>query len=116
MEQNWSSFDVLSWKKYDFKILKVSDDSDKISLGYKQLKDDPLEKIEQVIKINEIYDGKITHITDYGAFVQLSDKDLEGLVHSNDISWTKNIHPNKILEVGFNIRVKILEIDKEKKE
>ena len=103
-------------KNYDFKILKVSDDSDKISLGYKQLKDDPWEKIEQKIKQNEIYDGKITHITDYGAFVQLTEKDLEGLVHSNDISWTKkNIHPNKILEVGFNIRVKILEIDKDKK-
>ena len=103
-------------KKYDFKILKVSDESDKISLGYKQLKDDPWEKIEDKITMNEIYDGKITHITDYGAFVQLTDKDLEGLVHSNDISWTKkNIHPNKILEVGFNIRVKILEIDKEKK-
>ncbi len=103
-------------KKYEFKILKVSDDSDKISLGYKQLKDDPWEKIEGKITLNEIYDGKITHITDYGAFVQLSEKDLEGLVHSNDISWTKkNIHPNKILEVGFNIRVKILEIDKEKK-
>ena len=103
-------------KKYDFKILKVSDDSDKISLGYKQLNDDPWEKIEQKIKQNEIYDGKITHITDYGAFVQLTEKDLEGLVHSNDISWTKkNIHPNKILEVGFNIRVKILEIDKDKK-
>ena len=103
-------------KKYDFKILKVSDDSDKISLGYKQLKDDPWENIEQKIKQNEIYDGKITHITDYGAFVQLTEKDLEGLVHSNDISWTKkNIHPNKILEVGFNIRVKILEIDKDKK-
>jgi small subunit ribosomal protein S1 len=103
-------------KKYDFKILKVSDDSDKISLGYKQLKNDPWEKIEDKITSNEIYDGKITHITDYGAFVQLTDKDLEGLVHSNDISWTKkNIHPNKILEVGFNIRVKVLEIDKEKK-
>ena len=103
-------------KKYDFKILKISDDSDKISLGYKQLKDDPWEKIESKISNNEIYDGKITHITDYGAFVQLIDKDLEGLVHSNDISWTKkNIHPNKILDIGFNIRVKVLEIDKEKK-
>ncbi len=103
-------------KKYDFKILKISDDSDKISLGYKQLKDDPWEKIENKVSTNEIYDGKITHITDYGAFVQLIDKDLEGLVHSNDISWTKkNIHPNKILDIGFNIRVKVLEIDKEKK-
>ncbi len=103
-------------KNYDFKILKVSDDSDKISLGFKQLKDDPWEKIETKVNLSDIYDGKITHITDYGAFVQLTNKDLEGLVHSNDISWTKkNIHPNKILEVGFNIRVKILEIDKEKK-
>ena len=103
-------------KSYEFKILKVSDDSDKISLGYKQLKDDPWDNIETKINLDQIYDGKITHITDYGAFVQLTKKDLEGLVHSNDISWTKkNIHPNKILEVGFNIRVKILEIDKEKK-
>ena len=103
-------------KSYDFKILKVSDESDKISLGFKQLKDDPWEKIEDKIISDEIYDGKVTHITDYGAFVQLTEKDLEGLVHSNDISWTsKNVHPNKILEVGFNIRVKVLEIDKEKK-
>ena len=103
-------------KSYEFKILKVSDDSDKISLGYKQLKDDPWDNIETKINLDEIYDGKITHITDYGAFVQLTNKDLEGLVHTNDISWTKkNIHPNKILEVGFNIRIKILEIDKEKK-
>ena len=79
-------------KKYDFKILKVSDDTDKISLGYKQLKDDPWENIETKISLNEIYDGKITHITDYGAFVQLAEKDLEGLVHSNDISWTKRIY------------------------
>jgi len=103
-------------KSYDFKILKASDESDKISLGFKQLKDDPWEKIEDKIISDEIYDGKVTHITDYGAFVQLTEKDLEGLVHSNDISWTsKNVHPNKILEVGFNIRVKVLEIDKEKK-
>ena len=103
-------------KNYDFKILKVSDDSDKISLGFKQLKDDPWQDIETKVNLSDIYDGKITHITDYGAFVQLTNKDLEGLVHTNDISWTKkNIHPNKILEVGFNIRVKILEIDKEKK-
>ncbi len=66
-------------KTYEFKILKVSDDSDKISLGYKQLKDDPWAKIEDKITLNEIYDGKITHITDYGAFVQLTEKDLEGL-------------------------------------
>ena len=75
--------DVLEIEKNEFKILKVSDDSDKISLGYKQLKDDPWEKIENKIILNEIYDGKITHITDYGAFVQLTEKDLEGLVHSN---------------------------------
>ena len=65
-------------KKYEFKILKVSDDSDKISLGYKQLKDDPWEKIEEKITLNEIYDGKITHITDYGAFVQLNRKRFRG--------------------------------------
>ena len=103
-------------KSYDFKILKVSSDSDKISLGYKQLKSDPWTQIEDKVKQGEIYDGKISHITDYGAFVQLVEKDLEGLVHSNDISWTKkNVHPSKLLEVGFNIRVKVLEIDLEKK-
>ena len=103
-------------KTYNFKILKVSEDSDKISLGYKQLKDDPWGQIADKVKAGEIYDGKISHITDYGAFVQLVEKDLEGLVHSNDISWTKkNVHPSKILEVGFNIRVKILDIDTEKK-
>ena len=103
-------------KTYEFKILKVSGDSDKISLGYKQLKNDPWSQIADKVQSGEIYDGKISHITDYGAFVQLIEKDLEGLVHSNDISWTKkNVHPSKILEVGFNIRVKILDIDTEKK-
>ena len=94
-------------KKYEFKILKVSDDSDKISLGFKQLKSDPWEKIEEKITVDEIYDGKITHITDYGAFVQLTEKDLEGLVHSNDISWTKKIYiQTKSWKLDLTLRLK----------
>jgi small subunit ribosomal protein S1 len=82
-------------KSYNFKILKVSGESDKISLGYKQLKNDPWTQIGDKITQGEIYDGKISHITDYGAFVQLIEKDLEGLVHSNDISWTKKKYSSK---------------------
>ena len=60
-------------------------------MGYKQLKNDPWSQIADKVQSGEIYDGKISHITDYGAFVQLIEKDLEGLVHSNDISWTKKM-------------------------
>ena len=102
-------------KKYDFKILKVSDESDKISLGFKQLKDDPWEKIEEKISLNEIYDGKITHITDYGAFVEL-EEGIEGLIHVSEMSWTGRVkHPSKVINVDEEVECKVLEVDKENK-
>ncbi len=96
-------------------VLKFDKENNKISLGIKQLLPDPWEGINEKFKVDEEYTGKVSAITDYGAFVKL-DGDIEGLIHNQDLSWTKkNIHASKILDVEDEVKVKLLEFDNEKK-
>ena len=96
-------------------VLKFDKENNKISLGIKQLSPDPWEGINEKFKVDEEYTGKVSAITDYGAFVKL-DGEIEGLIHNQDLSWTKkNIHASKILNVEDEIKVKLLEFDNEKK-
>ena len=96
-------------------VLKFDKENNKISLGIKQLSPDPWEGINEKFKVDEEYAGKVSAITDYGAFVKL-DSEIEGLIHNQDLSWTKkNIHASKILNVEDEIKVKLLEFDNEKK-
>ena len=96
-------------------VLKFDKENNKISLGIKQLSPDPWEGINEKFKVDEEYTGKVSAITDYGAFVKL-DSEIEGLIHNQDLSWTKkNIHASKILNVEDEIKVKLLEFDNEKK-
>ena len=96
-------------------VLKFDKENNKISLGIKQLSPDPWEGINEKFKVDEEYTGKVSAITDYGAFVKL-DSEIEGLIHNQDLSWTKkNIHASKILNVEDKIKVKLLEFDNEKK-
>ena len=81
----------------------------------KQLESDPWAKVEGKYNVGEIYTGKITNITDYGAFVELEDG-IEGLVHVSEMSWTrKNVHPGKIVSTSQEVEVKVLEVDAEKR-
>ena len=81
----------------------------------KQLENDPWQAVADKFKVGETYKGKVTNITDYGAFVELEDG-IEGLVHVSEMSWTrKNVHPGKIVSTSQEVEVKVLEVDPEKR-
>tara|TARA_Y100001970_G_scaffold278586_1_gene384491 strand:+ start:4924 stop:6651 length:1728 start_codon:yes stop_codon:yes gene_type:complete len=97
------------------KIIKIDNETKRISCGVKQMHPDPYESLEKKFKLNKIYKGVVTRCVDYGAFVRLGEG-LEGLVHSSELDWTKkNVNPNKILSPSQEIDVKIIEIDAEKR-
>lgn len=96
-------------------VIRINPDNNRISLGMKQLESDPWEGIEAKYPLNAVVEGKITNVTDYGAFVEL-EPGVEGLVHVSEMSWTKkNLHPNKIVNPGDKVQVMVLDFDKEKR-
>ena len=96
----------------EVKVIKIDREKKRISLGLKQLKDDPWMKIDEKYSIGSYINGKIVNIVDYGAFIKI-DENIEGLLHVSDMSWTKKIkNPSEILAVGEAIKVKVLNIDK----
>ena len=96
-------------------VIKFNEDTQRISLGMKQLENDPWQSVADKYKVGEVYTGKVTNITDYGAFVELEDG-IEGLVHVSEMSWTrKNVHPGKIVSTSQEVQVKVLEVDPEKR-
>jgi small subunit ribosomal protein S1 len=96
-------------------IIKVNKETNRISLGMKQLEIDPWVDVEGRFPIGSNQKGIVTNITDYGAFVEL-EAGVEGLVHVSEMSWTKkNVHPGKILSTSQEVEVMVLELDKEKR-
>lgn len=96
-------------------VIKFNEDTQRISLGMKQLENDPWQAVADKYKVGEVYKGKVTNITDYGAFIELEDG-IEGLVHVSEMSWTrKNVHPGKIVSTSQEVEVKVLEVDPEKR-
>jgi len=99
----------------DVKVLKFDEEKNRVSLGMKQLTDDPWEKVEGNIELNSVYESKVVNIADYGVFVDLGDS-IEGLIRTSELDWTnKNISPKKVLSLGDKINVKVIEIDEEKR-
>ena len=97
------------------KIIKINHETHRISLGIKQLLTDPWEGIEAKYPINGRLKGRVTNITDYGAFVEL-EPGIEGLIHVSEMSWTKkNVHPGKIVSTSQEVEVQILEVDSSKR-
>src|SRR5271169_2524760 len=93
------------------KIIKINHETHRISLGMKQLLDDPWQGIEAKYPIGMRLKGRVTNITDYGAFVEL-EPGIEGLIHVSEMSWTKkNVHPGKIVSTSQEVEVQILEVD-----
>jgi small subunit ribosomal protein S1 len=93
------------------KIVKINQDTHRISLGMKQLLGNPWEGIEAKYPIEGKFSGRVTNITDYGAFVEL-EPGIEGLIHVSEMSWTKkNVHPGKILSTSQEVEVQVLEVD-----
>ena len=93
------------------KIIKINHETHRISLGMKQLQDDPWQGIEAKYPVGTRFKGRVTNITDYGAFVEL-EPGIEGLIHVSEMSWTKkNMHPGKIVSTSQEVDVQVLEVD-----
>ncbi|WP_075592949.1 30S ribosomal protein S1 [Glaesserella parasuis] len=97
------------------KVLKFDKEKTRVSLGLKQLGQDPWAAIAQNHPVNSKLSGKVTNLTDYGCFVEILDG-VEGLVHVSEMDWTnKNIHPSKVVNVGDVVEVMVLEVDEERR-
>ncbi len=96
-------------------IVKINPDTQRISLGMKQLLTDPWDGVDAKYPAGGKFTGRVTNITDYGAFVEL-EPGVEGLVHVSEMSWTKkNLHPSKILSTSQEVDVQVLDVDGEKR-
>ncbi|HTK36029.1 MAG TPA: 30S ribosomal protein S1 [Caulobacteraceae bacterium] len=96
-------------------IVKINPDTQRISLGMKQLQADPWDGVEAKYPVGAKFTGRITNITDYGAFVEL-EAGVEGLVHVSEMSWTKkNVHPGKIVSTSQEVDVVVLDVDASKR-
>ncbi|MFA6853886.1 MAG: 30S ribosomal protein S1, partial [Bacteroidales bacterium] len=94
-------------------ILTLDREERKMSLGVKQLKPDPWESIEEKFPVGSTHKAKVRNFTNFGAFVEI-EEGVEGLIHISDLSWTKKIkHPSEVTEIGSEIEVQVLDIDKE---
>ena len=102
-------------EEIDVKVLNFDKEKLRVSLGLKQIQNDPWENLESKYSIGGIYEAKVSNITDYGCFAEL-EEGIEGLIHLSELDWTsKNIHPSKVVEMDQKIKVMILEIDNEKR-
>ena len=118
----------LSWKRVNHprelvhvgetikvKVIQFDPESHRISLGMKQLEEDPWETASRAFNVGDTVTGKVSSLTDYGAFIDLGNN-IEGLVHMSELSWTnKNIHPSKVLQNGQDVTVTVLGIDQDKR-
>ena len=102
-------------KNIEVQIIKFDKEEKKVSLGIKQLSQDPWKGIENKFPLNTSVMAKVTNLTDYGFFAEIQ-PGVEGLVHVSEIDWTnKNIHPSKVVQLGDSLEVMILEVDEEKR-
>jgi small subunit ribosomal protein S1 len=96
-------------------VIRFNSETQRISLGIKQLDADPWEGVEAKYPVNAKFTGRVTNITDYGAFVEL-EPGVEGLVHVSEMSWTKkNVHPGKIVSTSQEVEVMVLDVDPQKR-
>ena len=97
------------------KVIRINPETQRISLGIKQLSEDPWKSVAEKYPVGSRVKGKVTNITDYGAFIELEDG-VEGLVHVSEMSWTKkNVHPSKIVNVGDEVEVQVLDVNPERR-
>jgi len=100
-------------KEYQFKVLKVDADKQKVSIGYKQLQPKPWELVEEKYKVGDVINGKVVRLVSFGAFVEV-EKGIDGLVHVSQIANKRIQEPSEVLSVGQEVEAKIVAIDAEK--
>jgi small subunit ribosomal protein S1 len=99
----------------EVKVLKFDKERNRVSLGLKQMEEDPWADMVARYPIGSETAGKVANITDYGAFIEIQEG-IEGLVHTSELDWTnRNIHPSKVVHLGQDVRVKILDVDQERR-
>jgi len=99
----------------DVQVIRFNAETQRISLGMKQLEDDPWSNVDTKYPIESRFSGRVTNITDYGAFVEL-EPGIEGLVHVSEMSWTKkNVHPGKIVSTSQEVEIVVLDVDASKR-
>ena len=99
----------------DVQVIRFNAETQRISLGMKQLEDDPWGNVDTKYPIESRFSGRVTNITDYGAFVEL-EPGIEGLVHVSEMSWTKkNVHPGKIVSTSQEVEIVVLDVDASKR-
>lgn len=97
------------------RVIRFNQETKRVSLGMKQLEEDPWAGIEMKYPVHTKLEGTVTNVTDYGAFIEL-DAGIEGLSHVTDMSWThKGVHPNQLVSVGKKVEVMVLEVDPAKR-
>ena len=102
-------------KEVEAKVLRFDQDKQRVSLGLKQLGEDPWEGLARRDPQGSRVFGKVSNLTDYGAFVEI-EQGIEGLVHVSEMDWTnKNVHPSKVVQLGDEVEVMILDIDEDKR-
>lgn len=102
-------------QEIEAKVLKFDQERRRVSLGLKQLQPDPWEGLDRRYPVGTRLYGTVTNLTDYGAFVEI-EKGIEGLVHVSEMDWTnKNVYPSKIVQVGDEVQVMILDVDAERR-
>tara|TARA_B100000242_G_scaffold43166_1_gene25690 strand:- start:2691 stop:3998 length:1308 start_codon:yes stop_codon:yes gene_type:complete len=102
-------------EEIDVKVLSFDKEKLRVSLGLKQIQNDPWEEIDSKYSSGGIYEATVSNVTDYGCFAEL-EQGIEGLIHLSELDWTsKNIHPSKVVKQDEKIKVMILEIDREKR-
>ena len=102
-------------EEIDVKVLSFDKEKLRVSLGLKQIQNDPWENVESNYSVGGIYEGVVSNITDYGCFAEL-EEGIEGLIHLSELDWTsKNVHPSKVVQFEEKIKVMILEIDHDKR-
>ncbi len=95
----------------DVKVLKFDNEKERVSLGLKQLKEDPWDSVPGKFPVGQKLKGKVVSLADYGAFLELAEG-VEGLIHVSEMSWTKRVkHPSQIVKVGDDVDVQVLEVD-----
>jgi small subunit ribosomal protein S1 len=105
---------VTAQQKVLVKVLEINKEKQEISLGMKQVEENPWERVAEKYPPGSVVEGKVRNIANYGAFVEI-EEGIDGLLHVSDLSWTKKIgHPSEVLKKGENVRAVVLSVDQEK--
>jgi len=105
---------VTAQQKVHVKVLEINKDKQEISLGMKQVEENPWERVAEKYPPNSVVEGKVRNIANYGAFIEI-EEGIDGLLHVSDLSWTKKVgHPSEVLKKGESVQAVVLSVDQEK--